>query len=524
MKNVVFWTGIKNTEPNMIKKYGGYKWMDISKKSWEYWCEKNNCIFYHYETPSKGDLKEFRVTWQRWFDVYDELEKNNIKYDKIFLVDACSIIKWDCPNFFDLCDDRMTAWLDKDNWGWIHQSVTGYKQFFKEFGHELSDRKMVNEYINAGAVIINKNHKEFFESLKEFYYENKNRLISLQDKEVVKGTDQTPFNYWLQIKNVEVNTSLPFMYNLTHMHRKSMLMHNWQLEDDMIPYFVKYGYIWKYNGIPKDERTSLMGQTWDLVNHFYTDKSIDSIIESSPNKEDDNNTTSRKMKKDLYNFLSDNLDCKNMKVLELGTSHGYTTRVLASLFGDVVTYDKNKSNIVRSKLLNFDFKNIKHEELDIYMCDWPDQDFDVLFVDCMHQIGMVIQDILKLFKYTIGKETYVIFDDYGLNWGPNKNHVKGAVDFFVERGYLEVIEKIGHEKGTNLQGEDDTILGDSEGIICKSLGKSPEEFGTFEIKKQGDSVEVLCDKVAFTAGIMDLIKKVDKDSLIDLEPLKIWKK
>ena len=30
-----------------------------------------------------------------------------------------------------------------------------------------------------------------------------------------KGTEQTPFNYWLQIKNVEVNTSLPFGYNLT---------------------------------------------------------------------------------------------------------------------------------------------------------------------------------------------------------------------------------------------------------------------------------------------------------------------
>ncbi len=45
MKNVIFWTGIKNTAPNMIEKYGGYEWMDISKKSWEYWCKKNDCIF-----------------------------------------------------------------------------------------------------------------------------------------------------------------------------------------------------------------------------------------------------------------------------------------------------------------------------------------------------------------------------------------------------------------------------------------------------------------------------------------------
>ena len=61
MKNVVFWTGIKNKEPNMVEKYGGYEWMDISKRSWKYWCEKNDCIFYHYETPSESDLKEFMM-------------------------------------------------------------------------------------------------------------------------------------------------------------------------------------------------------------------------------------------------------------------------------------------------------------------------------------------------------------------------------------------------------------------------------------------------------------------------------
>ena len=31
MKNVIFWTGIKNSAPNMVEKYGGYEWMDISK-------------------------------------------------------------------------------------------------------------------------------------------------------------------------------------------------------------------------------------------------------------------------------------------------------------------------------------------------------------------------------------------------------------------------------------------------------------------------------------------------------------
>ena len=117
---------------------------------------------------------------------------------------------------------------------------------------------------------------KYFKSLKEFYYDNKEKLISLQDKEIIKGTDQTPFNYWLQIKNIDVNTSLPFMYNLTHMHRKNMLINNWQLNEPVdlqkeegLPHFIKHGYIWKYNGIPKNNRTELMTQTWNVVSSLY---------------------------------------------------------------------------------------------------------------------------------------------------------------------------------------------------------------------------------------------------------------
>ena len=272
MKNVVFLTCVRSKI--FDEKYGGYEWMDISKESWKYWCEKNDCILYEYTTPSQDDLKEFRVTWQRWFDVYDELEKNGIEYNKILMVDACSIVKWDCPNFFNLTDDRMTAWLDKDNLGWIYKSIIGYRDFFESWNNTLTSRSIINNYINAGSVIINKTHKDFFKSFKDFYYTNKDKLIHLQDHEVKKGTDQTPINYWLRIKNIDINTSLPFTFNLTHIHRKNMFIHNWQLEKEGLSHFIKHGYIWKYNGILKDQRTNLMGQTWNLVNHFYKNREI----------------------------------------------------------------------------------------------------------------------------------------------------------------------------------------------------------------------------------------------------------
>ena len=42
MKNVIFWVGVKNQ--TYSEKYGGWDWMDISRKTWEYWCEKHDVI------------------------------------------------------------------------------------------------------------------------------------------------------------------------------------------------------------------------------------------------------------------------------------------------------------------------------------------------------------------------------------------------------------------------------------------------------------------------------------------------
>jgi hypothetical protein len=394
----------------------------------------------------------------------------------------------------------MTAWLDKDNWGWIYQSVVGYKEFFKQFNHDLSDKYLVNNYINAGAVIINKNHKEFFKSLKEFYYEHKDKLISLQDREVIKGTDQTPFNYWLQINDVEINTSLPFMYNLTHMHRKNMLIYNWQLDEDKTPYFIKYGYVWKYNGIPKNERTNLMKQTWDIVKDYYVN--IDDMLDNMPDKKDDNNTTSKKFKKDLYNFISSSeLDYKNMTIMELGTAHGHTTGILASLFKKVITLDKTKSNLDKAQKNNQQFNNIRYYEGDIYFDDLPVEHFDVAFIDCMHWMPMVIHDIIKILNLTKGREITVIFDDYGLDWGTNAKNVKYIVDWFVENGYMKVIKRIGHKKGTQIQNSKDCVLCDSEGIICKTLNKNLDNLGDLHLKWAKRDGEKVLD--VFTSPEMD---------------------
>ena len=234
-KNVVFWVGVKNKKYS--EKYGGWEWMDYSRNTWEYWCKKNDVLFFPMEKPLEEDLTKFRINWQKAIFCFDILDEAGIDYDQIYLVDGMNMVKWDTPNVFELTNHKFTAWRDMDNLRWIKDSIDGYKNFFDGFELDMTI------YISSGLIIFNKSHKDVLQSLKKFYYDNTDKFIELQDKLVKKGTEQTPLNYWLQMNNVEIKTDLPLSYKLTHMHRKEVLGHNWQLNEDNTPFFIKYGYV-----------------------------------------------------------------------------------------------------------------------------------------------------------------------------------------------------------------------------------------------------------------------------------------
>jgi len=118
-------------------------------------------------------------------------------------------------------------------------------------------------------MIFNENHREFFESFKKLYIDNMDMFIEAQDETVKKSTEQTAINYWLQMQNIDVNLDLPLAFKLTHLHRKEMFSYNWQLNVDQTPFFIKYGYVWFFNGIPKNDRSNLMKQVWDAIGDQY---------------------------------------------------------------------------------------------------------------------------------------------------------------------------------------------------------------------------------------------------------------
>ena len=443
-KNVIFWVGVKNDQYE--EKYGGWEWMDISRKTWEYWCEKHDVIFFPMEKPIDEDLVKYRINWQKSIYCFDLLDEAGIDYDQIFLVDATCMVKWDMPNVFELTDHKFTAWREKDNLRWVYDSIKGYEDFFC---YDLNK----HDYFSSGVIIFNKTHQDIFLEFKDLYLNNVDEFVELQDKIVRKGTEQTPLNYWLQKNEVEMNLDLPFSYKLTHIHRKDMFKHNWQLNEDPTPFFIKYGYNWVFNGIPKDQRTELMTQVWDLVKNNYDD---DFILNKIDNKGENKNTTSRKFKEDILRIFGK--DYKDKTILELGCHQGNTTRVYAECFGKVIAVERTEGNIEDAKKHCSDVDNVEFIHANVYDQNFKIPTADVVNVDAGHSYQEVVFDIERLSKQ-LNNPTF-IFDDYG----HEGRTVRDAINDKLSDGTMKLVTHIGEDKGF-VAANNKTFIG-REGVIC----------------------------------------------------------
>ena len=442
-KNVVFWVGVKNQ--HYSEKYGGWEWMDISRKTWEYWCKKHDVIFFPFEKPIDDDLVNYRINWQKSIYCFDLLDEAGIDYDQIFLVDATCMVKWDMPNIFELTDNKFTAWRETDNLNWVYDSVRGYEEFFS---YKLNK----HNYFSSGVIIFNKSHKDMFLDFKDLYLNNTEEFVELQDKTVRKGTEQTPLNYWVQKNNVELNLDLPFSYKLTHMHRKDMFKPNWQLNEDSTPFFIKYGYNWVFNGIPKNQRTEVMSQTWGFVKDNYDE---DYFLNRVVHKDKWCKTTSRKFKEDVLRIFRDR---KMDNCIEIGSCRGDTTRVLAECFKKVYSFEQSSDNITYIKERCSDVDNVEISQADVYDSNFEIPDVSVAFIDAGHSTELVKKDISRFLNKN--PNMVLVFDDYG----QKDESIKKAI---LETG-VKISRHIGEYNGfkfNRINGEEVTMIG-REGVIC----------------------------------------------------------
>jgi|TARA_B100001123_G_scaffold258288_1_gene287888 hypothetical protein len=448
-KNVIWWPAVKNKDHS--DKYGNFDYFEYSRKTWEFWCKKNDVLFVPFEKPVEQDLHEYRINWQKAIFVFDELERRGIEYDQIALVDSTVMVKWDCPNFFELTDRKFTVTRDIDNMSWTRDSILGYKDFFG--GFELDSTK----YFRSGFMIFNEIHRDLFQDLKNFYIENKTDFIKLQDEVVRKGNDQTPINYWVQKNNVELKFLSHALWMCSHLHRKEMLSHNWQLNEDKTPFFIKYANNWMFNGIPKDQRTSLMSQTWELVKDNYTLDTTELLLNSVNHKDTFKNATSRKFKKDLIEFFSDD-KYKDMSVVEYGACHGDTTKIFSSIFKKVYAYDWAQENVDRITEKCKGCDNVEVTVMDVVKDEWKFPEAQVVFVDASHDYPQVAIDIQKTLDYF--DNPIIIMDDYG---NPNNRNIRVSIDEKIKEGKIKIHKKIGEDVGYKTKAGWEMI--DREGVI-----------------------------------------------------------
>ena len=251
-KNVLFFTALKANDPNM------FNYMEWSLKTWKYYAKKYNCEIFMLEEPLY-DTEWMRPTWQRWH-VYDLLEANNIEYDQIALIDIDTMVHWDTPDIFKLSNNQYSAVRDDVSLEWVNNSLAGYKKFFPNVKLEWT------EYVNNGILILPKEGKEFCNKVKEFYYKNVDELRDLQHNSLKKGTDQTPVNYMAVEYFGENINRLSKKFNWTHLQATHGFA---PCIFSGIPVFIKYGYIWHFNALPRDQKNSYMNQTWDLIKQNY---------------------------------------------------------------------------------------------------------------------------------------------------------------------------------------------------------------------------------------------------------------
>jgi hypothetical protein len=197
-------------------------------------------------------------------------------------------------------------------------------------------------------------------------------------------------------------------------------------------------------------------------------KTIDQLLtEISEDKYQNLSTTSYTFKRDVWNFFT---DCKDKICVEFGTHKGQTTRILSFLFKKVYTINNNENE--SAKRLNSDIDNIVYINFDLYNSRvLPiDETIDVFFVDAGHEYDNVIMDINRIFSMNCADECYIVFDDYGCN--VHSDDVKKAVDLAIERDYISIVKRIGHDSGHSFgtgpnNDSVERVLLDSEGLITK---------------------------------------------------------
>jgi len=246
MKNLIYIVAIEDID----SKVSVPEYFEYAESTWRHYCDRHGIdLVIEKECNFHGKIKPI---WNKSLIYLKE------GYDKIGIVDADTMIRWDAPNIFEEFDDEFCGVKDLCDLNWLLSSIQDRQKFFPEVNMDIF------KYINAGVVFFNDKHKDVFKELLDFYIANKREIDAIQGG----GKEQTLLNFFLQKNQIPIKLLDP-RWNLVSIHRKNMFIPNWQLKLDSTPHFIKYSYIWHFTGFPIERRVEMMRNVWNATKPNY---------------------------------------------------------------------------------------------------------------------------------------------------------------------------------------------------------------------------------------------------------------
>jgi hypothetical protein len=176
------------------------------RATWQWWCATHSIEFKVLDQTAPAYADD-PPTVQRWAHA-EMLLREGGPGTEVAVVDADTMIRWDTPNIFEICDTAAGLGVVKDNGltRWIHRSIVAHRFLFPDV--ELHWW----QYFNAGLVVLGTRHVEFLRTFLAFYAENRAELKRLHARGNF-GTDQTLLNYLVRMLGVQL-ALLPAPFNL----------------------------------------------------------------------------------------------------------------------------------------------------------------------------------------------------------------------------------------------------------------------------------------------------------------------
>lgn len=225
--------------------------------SWQVYCDKYgiDLLVLHNDNLSTKqeiyDIPDYKHPI--WYKEY--IYKFGLGYDKIGIVDSDTIISPTAPNIFDLFnEDQFCGVNDIADLNWLFKSIEDRQSLFPEIKMDI------NSYINAGVLFFGSRYLNVFENLLSLYNGNREVIEAIKGG----GKEQTLLNFTLQEMEVPITLLNP-EWNLLSIHKKNMFKHNWQLNLDKTPHFIKYAYVWHFTGFPIEDRINAMKQVYEYL-------------------------------------------------------------------------------------------------------------------------------------------------------------------------------------------------------------------------------------------------------------------